>query len=250
MTAKTLSWVSPVGDKPDQYGNYYVNVAFASGEGGYIASKQSRATAHQEALTALLNQEAEFTLEPKGKTQKGADKFKLVAYPGYEPSSSDGGRVSSQASWNYSEEGVRFVQERMDRRTALMQAVEHGPTTSLTRTLERADRILAWLTGSSGAPPSASNPGESSQADGAPEQRPTESLTDGEAGAAPVGSGEGVLASPSPTTTQRLAEMCKHPLESCTEDKPEGGTYRAGFVRCTLCEKVMPKNETQREEPE
>lgn len=80
----------------------------------------------------------------------------------------------------------------------------------------------------------------------APEEVPAADVRVGEGATAPTGpAGEGFDSSGSSpvTTQQQLAEVCTHPLDSCTEDKPEGGKYRAGFVRCTLCEKVLLKKE-------
>ena len=52
-----------------------------------------------------------------------------------------GGGGQRQAAWANTEEGERFVQERMDRRTALMQAVTVGSGI----TTELADKFYSWL---------------------------------------------------------------------------------------------------------
>src|SRR3990167_5682894 len=84
VTEKTLTWVSGVGDKPDTYGNYYVNVSFSDDTAGFIGGKPEKVEEHFAALTALLDQPSEFVLEEKGKTGKGKVKFKINGYPGWE----------------------------------------------------------------------------------------------------------------------------------------------------------------------
>lgn len=142
---KTLTWVSGVGEKPDQYGNYYVNVSFSDDTAGFIGGKPEKVEEHWVALTALLDHPGEFSLEEKGTTGKGKTKFKINAYPGWERQASDSGSSGSgKSSWYNSEEGVRFTQERTDRRTALMQAVEAVDSQS-NEFIPTADRFYDWL---------------------------------------------------------------------------------------------------------
>jgi hypothetical protein len=94
----------------------------------------------------------EIELEDTGKTTaKGAKKWKLVGYPGWSAPVAQGGKAQANAttssyggSWYNSEEGVRFTQERTNRRTALMQAV-----TATAKDEESfwllADAMYAWL---------------------------------------------------------------------------------------------------------
>lgn len=147
MTEKTLTWVSGIGAEPDKYGNYYVNVSFSDDTAGFIGGKPEKVEEHFSALTALLNQPGEFILEEKGTTGKGKTKFKINGYPGWERQSgggSDGGSGAARSSWYNSEEGVRFTQERTDRRTALMQAMVYPDDIQGAR-LWLADTLYEWL---------------------------------------------------------------------------------------------------------
>ncbi len=70
------------------------------------------------------------------------------------PKASKGGGFAQ--SWYNSEAGVRFTQERMDRRTALMQAVEHHSAVETMTALELADSMYEWLRQSGSASSDAS----------------------------------------------------------------------------------------------
>ncbi len=105
-------------------------------------------------------------------------------------------------SWYNSEAGVRFTQERMDRRTALMQAVEcYGISKSLDDIETRATDFYAWLRASDSAAPAASpsigTGGRGTTADPIPPERPEakDSQLDGEAGAVTPVEGGGAATS-------------------------------------------------------
>lgn len=148
MATKTLSWISEVGSEPDSYGNLYVNVSFTDGTAGYIASKE-HAQEHQTALAALKDQEGEFVLEEKGTTKKGATRYKINGYPGWERPAYGGGGGGGKSSWYNSEEGVRYTQERTDRRTALMQAV--AVADSPDAVFDWAQSFYDWIRETSGS---------------------------------------------------------------------------------------------------
>lgn len=77
----------------------------------------------------------------------------------FPPNDKKGGGGGGKAAWANTEDGERFVQERMDRRTALMQAVTHVPVGSPAAILTEAEKFYAWLRKSSGvAPLSTANP--------------------------------------------------------------------------------------------
>ena len=165
MSLKTLQWVSGVGDVPDRHGNYYLNVSFEGGDAGFIGGKPEKIEEHHTALTALLHKEAEFLLEEKGTTAKGAPKFKIVGYPGWEKTVQGGGPNPPERTGSTrgrSPELEQYIQERMDRRTAIMQAtggaVWSGDDDLLTL-FRIADAIYSWLRETSGtassSPPSA-----------------------------------------------------------------------------------------------
>lgn len=158
MTTKTIATVFDVG-QPDQRGNRYVNVFFSDDTAGWIGAKGERAEQHHTALSALKDQEAEYRLEETGQTQKGKPKFKILAYPGWEPEaakiwSMESPKSAWKESWNYTEDGVRFSDERVDRRRALEMAVARLTTTdaSVEGILGVAEDIYQWLRRTVGAP--------------------------------------------------------------------------------------------------
>ncbi len=135
MPEKTVSWVSPIGSEPDRFDNYYINVAFTDETVGYIGGKAETAERHWTALTETIGKPTEFQLEDKGFSSKGKPKFKIVSYGG-------AGTVLSPAPTSPARaEMEEFIQERMDRRTALMQSVAIGSGI----TTELAEKFYRWL---------------------------------------------------------------------------------------------------------
>jgi hypothetical protein len=126
---RKIEWLSDIGDKPDTYGNVYINMKFDDGTLAYKAGKPADMEQHHAALADIIkkNELVEFELEDTGKkTQKGDPKYKLVGYPGWSAAPAQGGGGGGKSwseAWYSSEAGVRYTQERTDRRTALMQAV-------------------------------------------------------------------------------------------------------------------------------
>lgn len=89
MAEMTVSWVAPdVSENTNTHGtSYYVNCAFADGTAGSLGKKKKeKALELRELLVGLMNKPAEFGLEDSGrKTNKGALKWKILSFPGYEP---------------------------------------------------------------------------------------------------------------------------------------------------------------------
>jgi hypothetical protein len=112
-----------------------------------------------------------------GKSSKGKDKLTP-------PKSAGGGRSKwGQSSWYNSEEGVRFTQERTDRRTALMQAREWlspvRPEANPDDVCLQADIFYMWLREFSGvAVATVSDNGEGRRAQLATDKPPTSEDSD------------------------------------------------------------------------
>ena len=145
MTTKVVTWISDIGDPTDR-GVRYVNVAFSDGVTGFIGKKEYDAALEvQGLLTEAKNQERDFTLEDTGKKNKNdGTRWKIKSFGEYQPTPyvQGGGSAQPSASGSTgsgvgmpfdsasrphrsarSPEHDDFIQERMDRRTALMQAV-------------------------------------------------------------------------------------------------------------------------------
>lgn len=124
---------------------------FTDGSRFELATKTNKAPEHVAALQALVGKEAEFDCEEKPEYQ-GQRQWKMKSYPG-KPEKSFGGGKSYTPAWGHTEEGERYTQERMDRRTALMQAVAvqvattHVPQEMMhyPDTLQQADAFYRWL---------------------------------------------------------------------------------------------------------
>jgi len=171
VTIKTVSRVSDELFETTVQGKltWYVNVTFLDRDSGSIGKQdRDKALELQGLLLELNGQEADFTLEPKGETNHmGGEKFKIKGFgtPGGEPTYTapsrgggrtlpSGGQAGDTGSRNRSPEHDQFIQERMDRRTALMQAVEYarvytdpGPAPWL----GFADSFYEWLRTTSGS---------------------------------------------------------------------------------------------------
>jgi hypothetical protein len=222
VATTALTWLSEIGDKPDNYGNVYLNMAFADGTVAYKAGKPADMTKHEAALRAFENGEPqEFLFEDTGKkTQKGAPKMKLVGYPGWEAQSQGNSNSSGGKSWYNSEEGVRYTQERTDRRTALMQAIEYakayapGPA----EWPGFADEMYDWLRKTSGTAPY----GEGGTVSG--------STAESAAHSAGVGAPDSVGAG-TPTGTP--------PPSTCIHPESNRKVTASGKVRCGMCGELI-----------
>ncbi len=149
-----------------------------------------------------------------------------------------GGRAES---WNYSEAGVRYSQERTDRRTALMQGVEfhHDTGAEDISVLREADYFYAWLRASDspsigaaeGAPITSAVGGGGTRTDPKPPERPVTGM--GKAQPVEGGGAEtsGLDAASSPT-------ICEHIHTSPL--RPDGTEMPISKVRCLDCGKAVP----------
>ena len=127
---------------------------------------------------------------PDGWEVKTSQKGKKYLAP---PKQGRSGGFGGQSSWYNSETGVRFTQERMDRRTALMQAVVWRGTGGLPpNVLHAADAFYDWLTKTRSVPtlPAPSAP-VSSPSQAAPSIEGTGTPSTGTAGGVGGGTAEG-----------------------------------------------------------
>lgn len=125
---------------------HFINVVFENGSAGDYGAKPETSQQHVEALQALVGTPGDYELEPKGAYQ-GTPQFKIKSYPGQTVGKGFGGGGKTYTpAWGHTEEGERYTQERMDRRTALMQAVQYVEKTALdVDVLAVADNLYTWL---------------------------------------------------------------------------------------------------------
>jgi len=147
------------------------------------------------------------------------------------------GFAGGKSSWYNSEEGTRFTQERMDRRTALMQAVvvlgaAQGDPLTLRRPadwLDTATEMYAWLRKSAGsAHPSgsAADTGSPTPLSGEPEHSAgIQGRSAEETGGAAVRAAEGEAAK-----TRTAAPTC--PACNSPNIGRKGRTWRCGEEGC------------------
>lgn len=116
------------------------DVQFADGRSGQVVTKVETLEKRRADFEALIGKEAEFVIEDNGTWPDGARKPLKVKLP--QMFGSGGQRGGSPARAPRDEEAI---QERMDRRTALMQAValavaeQEGPWNQV------ADEMYDWL---------------------------------------------------------------------------------------------------------
>lgn len=145
VSPKPRVWDGPKGTL------HFINVVFEDGSAGDYGAKPETSQQHTEALQSLIGNPGDYELEPKGEYQ-GTPQFKIKSYPGQTIGKGGGGK-QYVPSWHQTEDGERYTQERMDRRTALMQAVAvvvactHAPSDMIhyPDTLHQADAFYEWL---------------------------------------------------------------------------------------------------------
>ena len=168
MTTKT---VSSVIDDINEWNNpkggtiYYVTCFFTDGDVGSVGRKdQDAALEVQGLLREAIGIEQDFTLESKGQTQSGKPRWAVkgfgtpggaATYTAPAAQGSPGGGASSRPREGRSPEHDQFIQERMDRRTALMQAVQLFSPGERKEAefyaVPFADRFYSWLRKTSGS---------------------------------------------------------------------------------------------------
>lgn len=115
----------PWGEKyPD---NCSVRFVFSDGTTGEYATKKDKAEEHIKALSALIGKPSDFEVKEE-KERDGIIERRISSYPGKPQGSfGGGGKGNWTPAWSQTEAGERYLHERMDRRTALMQAVSALP---------------------------------------------------------------------------------------------------------------------------
>lgn len=126
-----------------------VKVAFEDGSEGDVLTTPDHVAEHIEALTKLVGQEHEFTVDAERQREyNGVTQHAIKEYPGKPTGGGAGGGGGGRQftpAWANTEAGERFVQERTDRRTAVMQAVAYFDKAGTPAVLQAADEFYAWL---------------------------------------------------------------------------------------------------------
>lgn len=205
-----------------------IKLRFESGEVAELTTNADTLGKRMETLLPLVGKDESWTLQDGGKRADDTPKpMKVTDWPGKPQQQGGGGGGGS--SWYNSVEGVRFTQERMDRRTALMQAVlvlqtewpkdvKRDDGTPISDTMSVASDFYRWLRETAGAQQASPTPAAAG--------------TTGEGGS---GSMEpthtAVTVSPSPVGD------CPHPSSAKITKKLDGEDYRGGWGRCGACGK-------------
>lgn len=142
-------------------GNYgpsaAVKVDFADGSSGEYVTKPDKAQSHIERLQALIGKPSDFEVDAsKQKEWQGVIQHRIKGYPGKPEAPQGGGGGGGRQyipAFRDTEEGERFIQERMDRRTAVMQSIQWcGVQASPVDVKINADFIYEWLRASASVP--------------------------------------------------------------------------------------------------
>jgi hypothetical protein len=134
-----------------------IGLLIADGLGEFAAEltcKPESLTARLEMLEKLVGEDiAGWQFQAQGLWPDGNPKpQKVVNWPGKPPAQSSGGggslRGGASTAWRNTEAGAKYEQERMDRRTALMQAVaavEQTGTRAFNEAVEELTRAFYKL---------------------------------------------------------------------------------------------------------
>jgi hypothetical protein len=140
---RKLDWLALDPEKPDSYGNVYINMKFDDGTVAYKAGKPGDMTQHYADLLGIQKsgELVEIELEDTGKTTaKGAKKWKLVGYPGWSAPVAQGGKAQANAG------NSRSTDESIARAVALKAAVQYfDKNMDDEDVLDMANRFYAWL---------------------------------------------------------------------------------------------------------
>lgn len=219
----TREWESKHGTMVD------IGLLFWDETKAFVTTKPDTLAKRRAELEATIGVAGDWTLEDKGTWDDGSAKPKKVTdYPGKPAKGGpDGG---GGKSWYNSEEGVRFTQERTDRRTALMQAVANGggepvkTETQMRVVMADAETMYAWLRQTADVPsPSAGSAGSSSSASASPSPAPADPP------AALAAAGENAGTTPEGVDPPSGAGDCTHPLES--RRQTASGRWRCGVCK-------------------
>lgn len=231
MSTRQVVWVAPELSEwanPQKNGAlvYFVNIIFEDEDGGSIGTEdKAKAEELRVMLEGLVGAEAEFGLQDTGKKNgKGGTKWKLLSFPGYAPEPYAGGGGGGTARREYvprftdTPEGFAALQNRMDRRTALMQAVAlNGGDEHI---IAFADSFYEWLI-LAPASPSAAAPGEPIAATTLTPVATAGANPSGGVGEETLAYGEGTSGS-NPTPPEHIHEVAD----------PQPSTIRTGFEVC------------------
>ena len=231
MATKTLTWVADDLSPYEANGKttHYINMTFADDSSASLG-KQDAAKAGElrDMLKALIGKEAEFGLQDKNKpNKKGQASYKLTSFPGYEPEPYTPGKSAGQVAHRNTAEGQAYEQERMDRRTSVMQAVALLVADSgagIDDVTMTADIFYAWLRKTSASDNKGGTVmvvdalGEGPQVRGKAPARTEE------------GEGEGGIGKASPAPS-----ACDHKAK--TNLRPDGVELPLGRIRCEDCGK-------------
>jgi hypothetical protein len=130
-----------------------VRVLFDDETEGQVLTTPDKAQDHIDRLLPLVGQAHDYEVEEK--TFQGEKQYSIKNYPGKPQAGSGGfggGRGNFTPAYANTREGLLYEQERMDRRTALMQAVQLKGEQWNEDMLKTADRFYQWLRATSNAP--------------------------------------------------------------------------------------------------
>lgn len=149
-----------------QYGpSCAVKVLFTDESNGEYITKPDKAQEHIDRLQALVGKPSDFELEAKPDFN-GMKQWKIKSYPGKPQAQGGfggggGGGRAFVPAYHQTAEGIAFEQERMDRRTALMQAVAmRDDGFAPDGVLEHANLFYKWLRKTANQPQAAQRPAD------------------------------------------------------------------------------------------
>jgi hypothetical protein len=233
MTTATLKEVQP-GSRPfsTKHGVFAAfGVVFDDGRIGEVVAKLNNVEKRQAEFSALVGKESEFVIEDGGLWPDGEKRPLKVKLP--QPAGFGGGG-GGQPAFRNTKEGQAVEQERMDRRTALMQAIAFAiPPTGYVGVqqpdpLVQAQRFYTWLRATSGEAGSGARVPVSPGTSRSPEPVDGEAAGKGERGET---SGGGPVSDP--TLEAAPPEVSSTHIHGDWKDAP-----KEGWV---LCGRLNPK---------
>lgn len=148
--------ISKVNETPRPWGDKYpdacsVEVLFADGSRGEVATKTNAAARHVEALSSIIGRECDFEVEDKGE-YRGQHQWRIKGYPGKPQAGGAGGKGGGFApSYRQGPEAFAIEQRCISRAVALKEACavfangNHGSQIEMASVLAVADQFFAWL---------------------------------------------------------------------------------------------------------
>jgi hypothetical protein len=224
----TIKEVSSVIDDINEWNGpngtiYYVTAMFTDESVGSVGRKDHDAALEvQGLLREAIGIEQDFTLESKGQTKTGRDKFNIKGFgtpggaatytaPGVQGGGNESGRTVAAAARGRSPEQIDDIR----RAVALKAAAQCVVGTSPEDVLKFADVFEAWLAKTSDASSAYTNDIPVSTPAGASEDRPQETRPLPADSAGLVGSGEGEALEPTPHQHDWQAHTNLHGWLAC-----------------------------------